>query len=620
MGNKQNQRFPFFRACLTVSGERRELITHMALLIGLSLLVTWPVLIYGAPDRSHDGILHAVWAKQFATQFWQGDWYPRWFTNANGGFGGPSGFFYPPLASYVSALFWPLLAARDPEGWLVAGYSLALAEALSGITAYLWLRSLTKPKAALLGAVVYVIAPYHLATDLCQRGASAEFWVFVWLPLIMLSVEGLLRHSKWAIPGAAVSYGMAILSHPTVTLCFTPIPLAYLFCFSESKQRTRATAMFIAALLLGVGLSAAYLLPATLDQNKAYVSLYTSGLGGDYHNNWLWQNAGELADMGRYLFGTVAGTPPSISRETLNKMQFLLVTLATLPAIVALFLLIRSFEPAGRSRRIALFYLSMALLYFFLMTKASVFIWETVPLLKGLQFPFRLNVILVVCVAALASLAGPYLLQSRARAITLFLALIIAGWLGADVWAFTRAFSALRSAPDRSEQRASEWMRMHMDPPEMWPKPSNVDLSTAPNFAAFERFVAMHPPKTAQLEALSTGKTSGTAQVESWQPRRVVLKIAAPRDSELTLNHFYYTGWQGRIEGATTNLSVSFSPDGLIQLNVPKGDYDLIIELPKDRAERAGAVISLVSLALLVGAVIWGWLRRNRTARAALTA
>jgi hypothetical protein len=159
-----------------------------------------------------------------------------------------------------------------------------------------------------------------------------------------------------------------------------------------------------------------------------------------------------------------------------------------------------------------------------------------------------------------------------------------------------------------------------MDPPEMWPKPSNVDLSTAPNFAAFERFVAMHPPKTAQLEALSTGKTSGTAQVESWQPRRVVLKIAAPRDSELTLNHFYYTGWQGRIEGATTNLSVSFSPDGLIQLNVPKGDYDLIIELPKDRAERAGAVISLVSLALLVGAVIWGWLRRNRTARAALTA
>src|ERR1039458_9163329 len=96
----------------------------------------------------------------------------------------------------------------------------------------------------------------------------------------------------------------------------------------------------------------------------------------------------------------------------------------------------------------------MALLYFFLMTRASGFIWETVPLLKDLQYPFRLNVILVVCVAALASLAGPYLLQSRARAITLFLAVIVAGWLGADVWAFPRAFSDLQSGPDRrSEER-----------------------------------------------------------------------------------------------------------------------------------------------------------------------
>ena len=619
MGKKQNQRFPFFHSCLTVIGERRELITHMALLIGLSLLVIWPVLIYGAPDRSHDGHYHAVWAKQFATQFWQGDWYPRWFTNTNGGFGGPSGFFYPPLASYASSLFWPLLAARDPEGWLVAGYSLALAEVFSGIAAYLWLRSLTKPKAALLGAVVYVIAPYHLATDLCQRGASAEFWVFAWLPLIMLSVEGLLGHAKWSVPGAAVSYALAILSHPTVTLCFTPIPLAYLFCFSKSKQRARATAMFMVALLLGVGLSAAYLLPAMLDQNKAYVSLYTSGWG-DHDNQWFWQDAGELVDMGRYLYGTAAGTRHPISWETLNKMRFLLVTLATLPVIVALFLLIRRFEQADRSRRIALFYLSMALLYFFLMTRASGFIWETVPLLKDLQYPFRLNVILVVCVAALASLAGPYLLQSRARAITLFLAVIVAGWLGADVWAFPRAFSDLQSGPDRGEQRATEWVRMRMDPPEMWPKPSNVDLSTAQNFAAFQRFVAMHPPKTAQLEALSTGKTSGTARAESWQPRHVVLKVEATRDSQLTLNHFYYAGWQGRIDGAVNVLTVSPSPDGLIQLDIPKGDYNLIIELPKDRAEGAGMVISLVSLSLLGGVVIWGCLRRNRTDRAALTA
>ena len=86
----------------------------VALLLALGLLVTFPVLIYGAPDLSHDALDHARWAKQFATQFWHGDLYPRWFTNVNAGFGGPSGFYYPPLTSYVSAMFWPFIGVPGP--------------------------------------------------------------------------------------------------------------------------------------------------------------------------------------------------------------------------------------------------------------------------------------------------------------------------------------------------------------------------------------------------------------------------------------------------------------------------------------------------------------------------
>jgi hypothetical protein len=616
VGKKQNQRFPFFHSCLTVIGERRELITHMALLIGLSLLVTWPVLIHGVPDLSHDGLDHARWAKQFATQFWQGDWYPRWFTNVNGGFGGPSGFFYPPLTSYVSALFWPFMAAKDPNGWLVAGYAIVVAQVLSGITAYLWLRSITKPGAALLGAGVYVIAPYHLAIDVYYRGASAELWVFVWFPLVLLSAEGLLRHSKWAIPGAAVSYGLAVLSHPTVALFFAPIAVAYVFCFSERKEQIRATARMAAALMLGVALNAGYLLPALLDQDKAYVAWQTIG-HGDYQNQWLWQDSHELAEMGRYVYGRVAGTTHPLSWESSLKVRFLAVTFATLTAVPVLFFVIRLMEKTARLRRIALFYGVVAVLSLFFMTKFSVLIWRMVPFMKFLQFPFRLNVLLVLSVAALAAVAGPHLLRPRSRMIGLLLCLVVAGWLGLDVVFSTQVFPVWRKVtPDWSE-RTRQLVRTQMDAGTMWPKPANLALG---DFAAFDRFVATHPPKTAQLEALSTGKTSGTARVESWQPRHVVLKVEATRDSQLTLNHFYYAGWQGRIDGAVNILTVSPSPDGLIQLDIPKGDYNLIIELPKDRAEGGGMVISLVSLSLLGGAVIWGGLRRNRTDRAALTA
>jgi hypothetical protein len=76
-----------------------------------------------------------------------------------------------------------------------------------------------------------------------------------------------------------------------------------------------------------------------------------------------------------------------------------------------LFLLTRRFERSSRLRRISLFWLAVALLNFFLMTKLSELVCATIPFLKFLQFPFRLNVMLVVCVAALWALASPYLLR-----------------------------------------------------------------------------------------------------------------------------------------------------------------------------------------------------------------
>jgi hypothetical protein len=398
-----------------------------------------------------------------------------------------------------------------------------------------------------------------------------------------------------------VSYALAILSHPTVALCFTPIAVAYVFFFSGSKQRVRAVAVLIVALLLGVGLTAAYLLPAMLDQDKAYVLMQTAGLA-DYHNNWLWRDGDEITRMGRYVYNTVTGKGIDVTWEIPFKARTLAVTLVTLAAIVAFLLVIRRFEAEARLRRIALFYASIALVYLFLMTKPSAFIWEMVPFLRFTQFPFRLNVMLVVCVAALTALAGPYLLQPRARMITLLLGLIVLGWIAAEAYVSTQVYSAWRVVPERAELHR-QWMRTKMDFLTMWPKPSNV--GALQDFSNFDRFVATHPPKTARLEAFSTGQIVGTAQVESWRPRRVVLKIEAPRDSELTLNHFYYAGWQSRIEGTATSLTVNPSSDGLIQVDVPKGEYNLILELPKDKAERAGRVISLVSLALLVMTMAW---------------
>lgn len=561
----------------------------MAILVGVGVLACWPILVHGAPDLSWDGAAHAVWAQQFASQFWQGDWYPRWLANINAGYGGPSGFFYPPLTNYASALFWPFVAARAGAGWLSSGYSLALAFVLSGITAYLWLRSLTSSRAALFGAAVYLIAPYHLATDLYLRGASAELWVFVWLPLVFLAAEGVLRGARWAVPGAAVSYALAVLSHPSTAVCFAPIAVAYVLWMSPGADRIRRTSVFVASLLLGTGLDAIYLLPALLDQHNASVARYTAGLG-DYRNNWVLPARGEIGSGLQYFLAKLGGKPSVLPTGVAGYGFILLVTISTLVAIALLFLLLRRCETGSRMRRIVTFYAAVALLTFFFMTRASAFVWSLAGFLKYLQFPSRLNVILALSLAALAALAVPYLLQPRPRATTWSLVLLGIAWLAADAWAPAHVFSALGGDPAKSNRH---WVEKQLEPFDMMPRPA---AERVPKDAAdFDRFVEMHPAKAVRLASI------GSAVVESWQPRRAQLKIDSSKDAQLTVNAFYYQGWRGRITQSNEVLMPSPSPEGLIELNVPQGQYELILELPEDKAERTGSMVSLLSALLLLG-------------------
>jgi hypothetical protein len=605
MPASQTPAFSTFSATSPPAGPNncRETAFHITLLVVICLLLTLPVLMHGAPDISEDGAAHARWAREFAMQFWRGNWYPRWFTDANGGLGGASGFFYPPLASYAATLFWPFVAARDPQGWLAAGYSLVLGEILSAIAAYLWLRSIAKPKAALLGSLIYAIAPYHLATDLYQRCAAAEFWVFVWFPFVMLSTQALIRHSCWAIPVAAVSYALAVLSHPTLALCFAPVAVLYVFLLSDSKQaseRIKIAMLMGAALLVGVALDAQYLLPATLDRPKAYIEWQTIG-PYDYHSQWLIQSQQQLRQMGHYLRLLLVGRQPGpIPGYVLARGSNLIITASTLAAVLALFAAAHRREKLARVRRTAAFYVVLAVASVFLMNRISSPVWDLVRFLKFLQFPFRLNVMLVIALAALTGIVAPYLWQPRIRLVTLFLFVIVAGWLPFDIYESRQVYSTGRNVPDWAEAQ-HQFLRRQIDEPPMLPKPAN--LSALSEISAFDQFVAAHPPKTGKLEPMS-GPIQGTASVLSWQPRSVLLQVIAPQDCTLILNHFYYLGWRGRIEGTVTDLPVRASPDGLIEVKVPAGTYGLVVDLPPDAAEHAGMIISLLALVLLAALVV----------------
>ena len=113
-------------------------LKYIALIIGAGLLLSLPLLLYGLPFRSSDGVFHAVLYKHFSSQLWAGEFYPRWLMGMNGGLGSASCFYYPPVPYYLTAMVKPFFA-RDVQGWHQLGFSAAIALAISGVCAYLWL-------------------------------------------------------------------------------------------------------------------------------------------------------------------------------------------------------------------------------------------------------------------------------------------------------------------------------------------------------------------------------------------------------------------------------------------------------------------------------------------------
>jgi uncharacterized membrane protein YfhO len=101
-----------------------------------------------------------------------------------------------------------------------------------------------------------------------------------------------------------------------------------------------------------------------------------------------------------------------------------------------------------------------------------------------------------------------------------------------------------------------------------------------------------------------------TAVVETWRSREVAIKVHAPEDGHMTIGHFYYRDWRARIQ--EKDVAVSPSPEGLIEVATPRGDYMLTLELIRDTPERAGIWISAISLALIGALWVIGSLRRSR--------
>jgi len=526
---------------------REWLWVPLALMTATALLLL-PFWLRGG-SQGHDLFHHLLSGHFFAVQLWQGEIYPRWLMEMNGAFGSPAFFFYPPLPYYVSALF----AGPEPlahHAMIPLLWSNTLALGLSGLFAYLWLRPFATPGRALAASLLYMALPYHLAIDIYARFALAESWAFVWAPLALLAQDRLCRRAPFALLLLALAVALLTLSHlPSTLLILGLLTVRSLLLAWRSKITLHLWPTLLGQ-LWGLAMASLLLLPALLDQGGISMDQMRIGMF-EFHRNFL-------------------DRLPETSSDWRFRGHLAWLTLLTLVLLLVAWAAAR--EPRHPE---LLIWGTLGTLSFLMMLPLSEPLWHLLPPLQLVQFPWRLNLLLVIATVAVVALGVPAYRPWQ--------------WLWWTVLALTLLSQAvyvhespLTQAPQKSaldgefdSKRSAREYRPKQVPKGMF----------APTLLAWKD--EFQPAVTTEQQGISW-------QILNWQPRQIVLTVDAPAPAKLILHQFDYPGWQAKLDD-TLPLTISSTRNGLIQVWVPAGRHQVTFTLTARWPERLGYGLSLIA-------------------------
>jgi uncharacterized membrane protein len=211
-------------------------IRNLSIIGPAAVVLALPMLVHGPMLEGHDTTEHLNFARHFSEQFWAGERYPHWLAGMNHGLGSPTFFVFPPFPSYVYTLLEPL--------GRVCHFN-AFQHGRISSPAWLWdlcislAHTMASRRVAVVGAILYMLMPYHLTVDYYRRTALPECWAFVWMPLVLYFSARAMRQERIYLVGLTVAYAFLILSHLISVLIFSFIWLAPAYAWRAAQDASR---------------------------------------------------------------------------------------------------------------------------------------------------------------------------------------------------------------------------------------------------------------------------------------------------------------------------------------------------------------------------------------------
>jgi hypothetical protein len=568
-----------------------------------SALLT-PAYFFGAHDAPHS-IFFLV---EFDQTLCDGYLWPRWSPDFAFGYGYPLFNIYAPLAFYAAEMLH--LLGLTFVGAIKAMYVLATIG--GGLAMYGLLARVLGQAAGMLGGVVYMLAPFHLL-EVYVRSAYPEFVALALFPVILWAfTELVVRPTARRCALAGLTYGLLALTHHTSLFTFTPFLVGYLLFLLVARWRAARTSdvlktagvpwlrtalMVLAAALLGLALAAVYLLPMLLEVRYVKTEQWTA-YSYDYRQHFVY-----FAQLLSPFWGYGYSGP-----GLLDGMSFQLGVVASVLAVFGVWLAAANLVPSrirwgrGGDRRFpaawVLFFLTAMVVAVWLMSPAAGAVWQALPIASLVQFPWRLLGLASLALAVVAGAAvqiGPWSGRlpkpDRIPAEVYLMCLVVV--LGSFTYTMPQytAVEPWRESP----QAVIRWDQF--SPADRVAMVAYTDQQ--PTSGPLEdEYMAGVPLQAATV-------LSGQGVLETLRRGGASSEVRVRAETPVTVQFYTYDypGWQMTLNDVPVPHR-NAPPYGLVTVDVPAGDHQLVLRMGTTPPRTVGGIASLVAGVLIIALVI----------------